>query len=67
MCKEGEHSFEPRYDRVAPREFNCEVIQPVDPIRVIEAMTTQVYICDVCVRCGAVSQMVSSKRNYNNE
>ncbi len=55
------HCFEPRYSYRAPTPEQLDEAEVEawpdadDTVRVIEALTSRVYVCDVCIRCGMTS------------
>ncbi len=49
----GPHKFEPRYDEVPVGDLKIESSSvSTEALRML--LTRKVYVCDVCVQCGAV-------------
>lgn len=48
------HKFEPRYDTTPPKPNEIGRIEGYALDRLVNALATKVYVCDVCVRCGVV-------------
>lgn len=53
-CSEGVHKFEARYNSEWPKDQCYPTANNVDVIGLIEAIKTQAYIHDICVRCGKI-------------
>jgi len=50
-CKDGVHSYEPRYDE----KYNPEVIKLFETMDGnVKQLRDETYIHDICVRCGDV-------------
>lgn len=48
------HKFEPRYDEIFPPSITkFESSSTNLPL----AMRNKIYVCDVCIRCGAISKL----------
>lgn len=64
------HRFEARYDSLQPKapEFITPIIATIlfseDKVEAIEHMRSEVYICDVCARCGkTIERKTEEPRN----
>ena len=57
-CKDGVHKFRPRYDV----KLNIEVLSLFKSVSgSLEDLKNQIYICDVCVKCGKQTKDINQE------